>query len=188
MPIGHAYASTEAGVGFEVNDGLEGFPAAYVGRPGEVELRVVDSALQLRSARAATGYLRRPAALAGDDGFVDTGDMVELRGDRYYFVGRRGGVINVGGLKVHPEEIEAVINRHPAVRMSRVSARRSPITGAIVAAEVVLNDPPADEAAAAGRHPGRLPPGPRAFKVPAMLSFVPSLPMTAGGKLERAVA
>ena len=56
------------------------------------------------------------AALTDADGFVDTGDMVELRGDRYYFVGRRGGIINIGGLKVHPEEIEAVINRHPAVQ------------------------------------------------------------------------
>ena len=66
--------------------------------------------------------------------------MVELRGDRYHFVGRRGGIINIGGLKVHPEEIEAVINRHAAVRMSRVKARRSPITGAIVVADVVLAD------------------------------------------------
>ncbi len=41
-----------------------------------------------------------------EDGFVDSGDIVELRGDRYYFVGRRGGIINVGGLKVHPEEVE----------------------------------------------------------------------------------
>ena len=58
-------------------------------------------------------------ALTDADGFVDSGDIVELRGDRYYFVGRRGGIINIGGLKVHPEEIEAVINRHPDVRMSR---------------------------------------------------------------------
>ena len=64
--------------------------------------------------------------------------MVELRGDRYYFVGRRGGIINIGGLKVHPEEIEAVINRHRAVRMSRAKSRRSPITGSIVVADVVL--------------------------------------------------
>jgi acyl-CoA synthetase (AMP-forming)/AMP-acid ligase II len=40
--------------------------------------------------------------LAHQDRFVDTGDMLELRGDRYYFVGRRGGIINVGGRKVHP--------------------------------------------------------------------------------------
>ena len=76
--------------------------------------------------------------LADQDGFVDTGDMVELRGDRYVFAGRRGGIINIGGLKVHPEEIEAVINRHPQVRMSLVRPKRSPITGSIVIADVVL--------------------------------------------------
>lgn len=186
-PVGHAYASTEAGVGFEVNDALAGFPAHYVGGLADVGLRVADGVLQVKSARAASGYVEG-AALAGDDGWVDTGDMVELRGDRYHFVGRRGGVINVGGLKAHPEEIEAVINGHPAVRMSRVSARKSPITGAIVAAEVVLRDPAADEAAARA---GILDACRRAlspFKTPAMLRFVPSLPMTAGGKLERMVA
>jgi acyl-CoA synthetase (AMP-forming)/AMP-acid ligase II len=187
VPVGHAYASTEAGVGFEVDDGLAGFPAAYVGRAGAVALQVVGGALQLKSARASSGYIDgRP--LAGDDGFVDTGDMVELRGDRYHFVGRRGGVINVGGLKAHPEEIEAVINACPAVRMSRVSGRRSPITGQVVAAEVVLRDPDGDETAARAdilaACQGALAP----FKVPATLRFTPSLAMTAGGKLERAVA
>ena len=55
--------------------------------------------------RARRAAISAPsAALADAEGFVDTGDMVELRGDRYYFVGRRGGIINVGGLKVHPEE------------------------------------------------------------------------------------
>src|SRR6185503_4665956 len=77
-------------------------------------------------------------ALADDDGFVDTGDILEKRGERYYFVGRKNGIINVGGLKVHPEEVEAVINRHPHVTMSRVRARKNPITGSIVVAEVVL--------------------------------------------------
>ena len=85
---------------------------------------------------------RGAPALADDDGFVDTGDIVERRGERYYFVGRRGGIINVGGLKVHPEEVEAVINRHPQVRMSLVRPKRSPITGAIVVADVVLNAEP----------------------------------------------
>ena len=94
-------------------------------------MKVVDGSLRIRSKRAAHAYVgRNAAALTDADGFVDTGDMVELRGDRYYFVGRRGGIINVGGLKVHPEEIEAVINRHPEVRMSRAKSRRSPITGA----------------------------------------------------------
>jgi acyl-coenzyme A synthetase/AMP-(fatty) acid ligase len=189
VPIGHAYASTEAGVGFEVNDGLAGFPASFVGRPGEVEIRVEDGSLRLRSSRAASGYLGPGSeALAGDDGFVDTGDMVERRGDRYHFVGRRNGVINVGGLKVHPEEIEAVINRHPAVRMSRVRARRSPITGAIVAADVVLSEAAADPRAVKAEILEACRRELAAFKVPAMLGFTPALALSAGGKLERFVA
>jgi acyl-coenzyme A synthetase/AMP-(fatty) acid ligase len=187
--VGHAYASTEAGVGFAVNDGLEGFPADLVG-PGRngVEMKVEDGSLRIRSMRTAHAYIGRDAAaLADADGFVDTGDMVELREGRYHFVGRRGGIINIGGLKVHPEEIEAVINRHDAVRMSRAKSRRSPITGAIVVADVVLadgDDPDrrndirdqilSDCRASLASH-----------KVPAIIRFVTSLDITAAGKLAR---
>jgi acyl-CoA synthetase (AMP-forming)/AMP-acid ligase II len=91
--------------------------------------------VRIRSHRTAHAYIGTHAPpLADADGFVDTGDMVELRGERYHFVGRRGGVINIGGLKVHPEEVETVINRHESVRMSRARSRRSPITSAIVVA------------------------------------------------------
>jgi acyl-coenzyme A synthetase/AMP-(fatty) acid ligase len=189
VPVGHAYASTEAGVGFEVTDGLEGFPAGFVGRPGDVEMRVVDGVLQLRSGRTSRGYLNPDAAALFDgDGFVDTGDMVELRGPRYHFVGRRGGVINVGGLKVHPEEIEAVINSHPAVRMSLVRGRRNPFTGAIAVADVVLNDGAADESVLKSEILDMCRRELAPFKVPASVKFAPTLAMTAGGKLERAVA
>lgn len=189
--IGHAYASTEAGVGFSVDDGLEGFPASYVDEPGGVEMKVVDGTLRIRSPRAALRYVGENApVLCDDEGFVDTGDMVELRGARYHFVGRRGGIINVGGLKVHPEEVEAVINAQPGVRISRVRARKSPITGAIVVADVVLDAPAQDDRAqalkagilAACRQ--RLP----AHKVPAMVSIVPEIAVSANGKLERASA
>jgi long-subunit acyl-CoA synthetase (AMP-forming) len=101
--IGHAYASTEAGVGFEVNDGLEGFPASVVGKSGDVEVKVQDGALHVRSSRTASGYVgEETQPLRDAAGFVDTGDMVELRGNRYYFRGRRSGVINVGGSTVIP--------------------------------------------------------------------------------------
>ena len=102
--IGHAYASTEAGVGFAVNDGLEGFPASLIGRTGDgVEMKVEDGSLRIRSTRTAHAYVGRDAAALTDgDGFVDTGDMVELRGDRYHFVGRRGGIINIGGPEGSP--------------------------------------------------------------------------------------
>jgi acyl-coenzyme A synthetase/AMP-(fatty) acid ligase len=135
--VAHAFASTEAGLAFEVNDRLEGFPASLIGASGEVEMKVEDGSLRIRSPRIAAGYLGNEP-LADCDGFVDTCDMVELRGGRYYFAGRRDGVINIGGLKVHPEEVEAVINRHPKVRMSLVYTRKNPIMGAIVAADVVL--------------------------------------------------
>ena len=187
--IGHAYASTEAGVGFAVNDGREGFPAAIVGtnRDG-VEMKVEDGSLRIRSRRTAHAYVGRNAAeLTDRDGFVDTGDMVELRGDRYHFVGRRGGIINIGGLKVHPEEIEAVVNRQPEVRMSRAKSRRSPITGGIVVVDVILAD-----GADAGRSDeirARILADCKAslapHKVPAVIKFVPSLDITAAGKLAR---
>jgi acyl-coenzyme A synthetase/AMP-(fatty) acid ligase len=190
--IGHAYASTEAGVGFDVNDGREGFPAALIGAPGDVEMKVVDGTLRIRSPRAAVQYVGAgAAALADPDGFVDTGDMLERSGDRYHFSGRKGGIINVGGHKVHPEEVEGVINRHPQVRMSLVHPRKSPITGAIVVAEVVLREEAEVNGADAriGAVRGEILDLCRArlaqHKVPAMIRFVPALSVAASGKLER---
>jgi acyl-CoA synthetase (AMP-forming)/AMP-acid ligase II len=182
--IGHAYASTEAGVGFEVTDGMEGFPAEFVGRAGPVEMKVADGSLHLRSPRTAAGYVGGAETLK-NDGWVDSGDMVELRDRRYYFTGRRGGIINVGGLKINPEEVEAVLNRHPGVALSRVSGRKSPITGALVVADVVLADAANDNAtfkeSLLALCRAQLP----AFKVPALVRFVEKLELTAGGKLAR---
>jgi acyl-CoA synthetase (AMP-forming)/AMP-acid ligase II len=186
--VGHAYASTEAGVGFAVNDGLEGFPADYLGNRNGVEMKVVDGSLRIRSTRTAHAYIGRNAtALTDDDGFVDSGDIVELRGDRYYFVGRRGGIINIGGLKVHPEEIEAVINRHSDVRMSRAKSRKSPITGGIVVADVILAD--GTDPARAQEIRDQILDQCRAqlasHKVPAVIRFVETLDVTPAGKLAR---
>jgi acyl-coenzyme A synthetase/AMP-(fatty) acid ligase len=189
--IGHAYASTEAGVGFAVNDGREGFPSSLLGNRDGVEMKVEDGSLRIRSTRTAHAYVgRNAAALTDADGFVDTGDMVELRGERYHFVGRRGGIINIGGLKVHPEEIEAVINRHPEVRMSRAKSRKSPITGSIVVADVILADG-CDMGSSGGIREkilaecrAQLAP----HKVPAMIKFVGAIDITAAGKLARSDA
>ncbi len=189
--IGHAYASTEAGVGFAVDDGREGFPVEFLqSEKGDVRFKIADGSLRIRSSRTASRYLGSAApALMDEEGFIDTGDLVEQRGDRCYFVGRRGGIINVGGLKVHPEEVEQVLNRHRSVKMSLVSARRNPITGAIVVADVVLSDE-----ATGGDVPGdalktdilafcrvSLP----SHKIPAAIRFVRGLEVTAAGKLVR---
>jgi acyl-coenzyme A synthetase/AMP-(fatty) acid ligase len=190
--VAHAFASTEAGVAFDVNDGLAGFPVEFVGNANTpIQMKVQDGTLWIRSGRTATRYLgSAAAAISGDDGFVDTGDMVELVAGRYHFRGRKGGVINVGGLKVYPEEVESVLNADPRVRMSLVKARRNPITGAVIVAEVVLSDgqSPAD-ADGAERVKNDLLDACRrtlaAHKVPALLRFVPGLELTAAGKLVR---
>jgi acyl-coenzyme A synthetase/AMP-(fatty) acid ligase len=191
--IVHAYASTEAGVGFEVGDEKEGFPASYIGEiSGGIEMKVEDGSLRIRSSRAALRYLTEGSArIVQDDGFVDTGDLVELRDSRYFFVGRKDGVINVGGQKVHPEEVEAVINRHPHVRMSLVHAKKNPIVGAVVAADIVPSAPLCASVEDGSREAleneiralcaGQL----ARHKVPALIRFVPSLSMTEGGKLAR---
>jgi acyl-CoA synthetase (AMP-forming)/AMP-acid ligase II len=189
--VAHAYASTEAGVGFEVDDGLEGFPAQWVGAERDgVVLEVAADTLRIRSGRTGLRYLGEDAgALHDERGFVDTGDVVELRGGRYHFAGRRGGIINVGGLKVHPEEIEAVINRHPRVRMSVVRARKSPITGAVVVADVVPTDAEgAGPAAQTGLEQEILDlcrAGLAGYKVPAVIRLVPRIDVTDSGKITR---
>jgi acyl-coenzyme A synthetase/AMP-(fatty) acid ligase len=192
--IAHAFASTEAGVAFDVNDGLAGFPTAFIDNPSAgIELKVVDHTLRIRSGRNAARYLgTAPAVLVSEDGYVDTGDMVELVDGRYYFRGRMGGVINVGGLKVYPEEVESVLNADPRVRMSLVRARRNPITGAVVVADVVLADS-ADGSAPTASDTDLIKRelldacrrALAAHKVPATLRFVPALEFTAAGKLVR---
>ncbi len=184
--IVHAYASTEAGVVFEVADGREGFPASLLENNGGAELRLKGDSLQVRSKRAATRYIGQgDLTLRDDEGFVDTGDMVERIGERCYFRGRRSGVINIGGLKAHPEEIEEVLNAHDKVRLSRVSARRNPLMGALVVAEIVLCDEEAQEDAVKDdilRYcRERLPP----HKAPVTIKFVDRLEMSASGKLAR---
>jgi acyl-CoA synthetase (AMP-forming)/AMP-acid ligase II len=187
--VAHAFASTEAGVGFVVNDGLAGFPAAWAGTTHvEVDIKVEDGSLLLRSRRVALRYIGSQSDVRRADGYVDTGDMVELQGDRYNYAGRRDGTINVGGNKIHPEEVEAVLQTHPRIRMALVRARKSSITGALVSAEVVLEKDPCcaeertklqDELLQFCR--GVLP----RHKVPAIIRIVSELPVAVTGKIAR---
>jgi acyl-coenzyme A synthetase/AMP-(fatty) acid ligase len=189
--IAHAFASTEAGVGFEVDDGLAGIPASYFGDATRgALLKIKDGSLHIRSARTARCYLgRQNAMLLDTEGYVDTGDVLELRADRYYFNGRRGGIINVGGLKVHPEEVEAVINRHPRVQMSLVKSRKNPVTGAIVVAEIVLKPRSPSSTPEVAALKGEIIESCQrelaAHKVPTAIRFVAALEVTPSGKVAR---
>jgi acyl-coenzyme A synthetase/AMP-(fatty) acid ligase len=186
--IAHAFASTEAGVGFDVRDGLAGFPASFLPHPNgqpTIEMKVENDTLRIRSSRTASRYLGQD--LPQSDGFIDTADMVERRGDRFYFIGRKEGVINVGGQKVYPEEVENVITQHPDVLVARVSPRKSPVIGSIVAADIVLRAPLNDgqfasivESLRAGCRQALAP-----HKVPVTWKRVAQIDMTISGKVKR---
>jgi hypothetical protein len=185
--ISHAFATTEAGVAFDVDDGLAGFPANVLERTSTVEMKIENRTLRIRSNRTARCYLGdQHQTMRDGEGFVNTGDVLELREDRYHFVGRGDGMINVGGMKVYPEEVEAVINDHPEVEMSLVHTKKNPITGALVVADVVLKSAP--EAACSEvridilRHCREALPS---HKVPATINFVPALAVADTGKLIR---
>lgn len=119
-------------------------------------------------------------------GWFPTGDLAETdAAGRVFIRGRKKSVINVGGMKVFPEEVEAVIERHPSVKRCRVFGIRHAMLGAVPAAEVI----PAGPAGVAPREltswcRARLSP----YKVPARFAVVDSLPLTASGKVRRDIA
>ena len=137
--ITHTYASTEAGVVYAVHDEREGFPASWLDREdGQVHLRIRDGFLQIRTANAMRGYLTEATQPLLDDGWLSTADRVEIVGDRVRVVGRDDATINVGGSKVYPLAIEAFLLKQQGVAEARVFGQPNPISGALVAAEVVL--------------------------------------------------
>jgi acyl-coenzyme A synthetase/AMP-(fatty) acid ligase len=187
--VSHAFASTEAGVAFDIKDVLSGVDPDVIKHTPGVEMKIEYGTLRIRSDRTASRYLNHECRpLKDKDGFVDTGDVLELRGNRYYFVGRRDGVINVGGQKVHPEEVEEVINRHPHVRMSLVRTRKNPLMGSLVIADVVLEtaDQPSTDDHTIERDILTLcRESLSAHKVPVSINFVPTLAVAQTGKLIR---
>jgi acyl-coenzyme A synthetase/AMP-(fatty) acid ligase len=137
--VTHTYASTEAGVVYAVHDGREGFPSSWLERSdGPVELRVRDGFLQIKTASAMRGYLTEATQPLLDDGWLATADRVEVDADRVRVIGRDDATINVGGSKVYPLAIEAFLLKQPGVAEARVFGAPNPISGALVAAEVVL--------------------------------------------------
>ena len=183
--IAHIYASTEAGVGFSVTDGLVGFPQQY--------LKNGVAGNQLRISECGT-LLVRPdkyaptvggASLVREDGFIDSGDLVEIRGERILFLGRDSGAINVGGNKVIPEEIEAVIREVEGVGEVLVKPKGSGLMGQLVTAEIQPMSPDADKASLKEKIMahcrGRL----EKYKVPAFIKFVAEIEHNPTGKISR---
>ncbi|MBI3880960.1 MAG: acyl--CoA ligase [Verrucomicrobia bacterium] len=117
------------------------------------------------------------------DGWFFTGDLGRLDAEGFLFlVSRKTAVINLAGRKIFPEEIEAVLNRHPAVRESRVFGRAHAHLGEVVEAEVVLDPPEAtlDSVRAFCREHLA------SYKIPMRFTVVTALPRTpVTGKIRR---
>lgn len=103
------------------------------------EIRIVNNELWIRSKTRVLGYLNDSGQSFDKDGWFKTGDLVEEKEDGYYrIVGRKSEIINVGGEKVLPGEVENVILELDYIQDCVVFAKESPIVGQVVAARVVL--------------------------------------------------
>ena len=99
------------------------------------EHKIIDNILWIRSASAMLGYLNAPAPFDAE-GWFNTQDLVETDGEYMRILGRQSELINVGGEKVHPAEIENVLLQMDNVRDVTVSGRPNPVTGAVVSARI----------------------------------------------------
>lgn len=186
--ISHIYASTEAGVGFSVQDGLMGFPEEYLELTSKlgVELKVRDNILWIKSDGSASDILSGNLII-DENGFINTGDIVEIKDNRVFFVGRDSGTINVGGNKVIPEEVETVLNDCPEVLQAKVFGKKNSVLGMLVNAEIIAQDPFGPEQEKALKKKlillckSKLEP----FKVPAVIKFVKEIALNEAGKIVR---
>ena len=99
------------------------------------ETRMVDGVLQIKAQSAMLGYLNAPSPFT-EDGWLNTGDAVEVDGEYIRILGRKSEMINVGGEKVYPAEVESVILELDSVAEATVYGEKNPITGNIVCADV----------------------------------------------------
>lgn len=105
------------------------------------EYKIVNSELWLRSKTQVLGYINHSNESFTEDGWFMTGDLVEQTSDGFIkIIGRSKELINVGGEKVLPAEVESVILQIESVQDCIVKSEKNAITGQIVCAEVVLNE------------------------------------------------
>jgi acyl-coenzyme A synthetase/AMP-(fatty) acid ligase len=104
------------------------------------ETKVVDGRLWIRARSAMFGYLNAPSPFDAD-GYFDTGDRVEVDGEWLRILGRESELINVGGSKVYPAEVESVLLQMEGVVDVAVRGEPHPITGRVVVATVRLARP-----------------------------------------------
>jgi bile acid-coenzyme A ligase len=190
------YGATE-GVGVTLTRGDE-----WLARPGTVgrgfltQVRILDDAgnavppgavgtVFMRTPQQAgrPGYVGGQAIRTTPDGFATVGDHGRLDRDGYlYLQPRDHDIINVGGEKVDPDEVEAALREHPAVADAVAVAVPHQALGSVVGAHVVLRPGASVRRAELAAHCGRLLAG---YKIPRQFTFTDQVPRSAAGKVQR---
>ena len=197
VPVIEAYGMTEAAHQISINPlpplprkldsvGLAaGTEVAIMGEDGNLLSAGESGEIVIRGEGVMAGYEANPEAnrTAFTNGWFRTGDLGQLDSDGYLTItGRLKEIINRGGEKVSPRDIEEALQEHPAVRQAAAFAVRHPTLGEDVAAAVVLNaGASAAEEEVRGYLFGRLP----EFKIPSRVVIVDDIPKGATGKIQR---
>ena len=100
--------------------------------------KILDNTLYIKAKSTILGYLNAETPI-DSEGWYNTGDKVEQDGEWIKFLGRASDVINVGGQKVFPSEVESVLLQLPNIIDCTVFGEKNPITGQVVAVKVRLS-------------------------------------------------
>lgn len=105
-----------------------------------IEKKIINGKLWIRSPNMMLGYLNHSSPI-DEDNWIDTGDMVERRDDYIKILGRDCEIINVGGEKVFPVEIENIILQAENIKNVVIKKRPNQLVGHVVVAYVEVNEP-----------------------------------------------
>lgn len=170
--ITNVYASTEAGTLLASNGNDFSIKSEFQGL-----IKILENELLIHK------------TLMGDsDAFSNewyhTGDMVEIVSQNplnFRFISRKNEMINVGGYKVNPHEVEEAIREIDGVFDVRVFAKSNSVLGNIVCSEIVINNDLLDESSIRNQLQNNL----QEFKIPRLIKFVDKISTTRTGKIKR---
>ncbi len=169
----NVYASTEAGTVLAANGDLFQIKDAL-----KKMVKIVDNELFINN--KLLGYTN---SIELNDNWYNTGDIVEIVENDplvFRFVGRKNELINVGGYKVNPLEIESVINSHPNIKISRVFAKKNSVIGNVLCADIVIKKDISEKTLKDFLNKKI-----QNFKIPRIINIVDSIEATRTGKIKR---
>jgi acyl-coenzyme A synthetase/AMP-(fatty) acid ligase len=174
----HIYASTEAGSAIAVSDKKAGFPVDFLEDERAIKLRINQNVLEINSPGRMKGYVGSNS-LPVDGEWITTGDLVEEKNGRVYFIGRNDSRINIGGSKVLPEEVESALMQFKEIKDCVAYEKKNPIVGSLLAADIILQPNSKLSVAEIKAKLGSIFPE---YKIPQFYRFVDEIKISENGK------